>query len=228
MADVLARPRQTETRLSPIPLHPQSSTASPEQRTSAHPQSPLQASSAPQTRPQPQVQTQQPQTSAAIRYFQARRRYPLNITSDMHYSKSSNILHALLELPGVKKQDVQIKLSTCYFNHVKFLSVRAESFPVFDLPGAIESGTGTAAGADQAQTQDTSSGAKPTSSSINPDLRERRFGLLQRVIQVPSTTKVRVSYFSKPPLPHSFILPCKINHYFNCHPFLSYLFSLSG
>ena len=121
----------------------------------------------------------------------------------MHYSESSNILHALLELPGVKKQDVQIKLATCYFNHVKFVSVRAESFPVFDLPGTVGSGTGSTAGGDQTQTQtqDTSSGAKPTqtSLSINPDLRERRFGLLQRVIQVPSTTEVRVSHFSNPP-----------------------------
>jgi hypothetical protein len=199
------RPRQTEIRFSPI-SRPQSSTdqtqAAPQHRTSAHSQSPPQVPSTPQTT---QVQTQPPHvSSAAIRsYLQTRRRYPLNITSDMHYSKSSNVLHALLELPGVKKEDVRIKLGTCYFNHVKFISVRAESFPVFDLPGFVESGTGTAAGGsgDQTQTQDPSSGAKPTSSSINPDLRERRFGLLQRVIQVPSTTKVRVSYFSKTPPP---------------------------
>ena len=196
--------------------------APPQQHTSAHSQSPPQVSSTPQPQPQPQPQPPQTQTSssstpAAIRsYLYARRRYPLNITSDMHYSKSSNILHALLELPGIKKQDVQIKLATCYFNHVKFLSVRAESFPVFNIPGAVvvESGTGTGTsgggegggGGDQqpqsqtqSQTQDTSSGPKPaTSSGINPDLRERRFGLLQRVIQVPSTTKVRVSYFRNP------------------------------
>ena len=193
-----------------IPSRPQSSTdqtQTPSQRrTSAHSQSPPQAPPTPQTRPQPQVQTQPPQTSSAAVRSYLRRRYPLNITSDMHYSKSSNILHALLELPGVKKQDVQIKLATCYFNHVKFLSVRAESFPAFDPPGAVESGSGAGGGGDdgdqtQTQTQDSSSGAKPTSSNINPDLRERRFGLLQRVIQVPSTTKVRVSYFSKHPPP---------------------------
>ena len=80
-------------------------------------------------------------------------------------------------------------------NYVKYISVRAESFPVFDLPGAVESGTGTGGG-DQTQTQDASSGAKPiqTSPSIN---RKQRFGLLQRVIQVSSTTKVRVSYYSE-------------------------------
>ena len=196
------------------PSRPQSTDqtprASPQQPTSAHSQSPPQAPPAPQTRPQPQpqvVQTQQPPqtSSAAIRSFYLHSRRPLNITSDMHYSQSSNILHALLELPGVKKKDVQIKLSTCYFNHVKFVSVQAESVPVFDLPGAVESGTGASGGGsgDQAQAQVTSSAAKPaqTSSRISPDLRERRFGLLRRVIQVPSTTKVRISHFSKPPHP---------------------------
>ena len=149
----------------------------------------------------------------------------------MHYSQSSNILHALLELPGVKKKDVQIKLSTCYFNHVKFVSVQAESVPVFDLPGVVESGTGTGASGDKAQAQDTSSAAKPTqtSSSISPDLRERRFGLLRRIIQVPSTTKVRISLFSKPPRPFFlFILPCKINHYFQSPFFFLSLFSLGN
>jgi hypothetical protein len=236
IVDDWPRPRQTEIRFSPMtryPSRPQSSTdqtqAPPQQRTSPHSQSSPQAPPAPQTQPQPQVQTQPPQTSSAAIRSYTRRRYPLNITSDMHYSKSSNILHAVLELPGVKKQDVHIKLATCYFNHVKFISVRAESFSVFDPPGAVESGTGAGGGASgdqtQTQTQDTSSGAKPTqtSSSINPDLRERRFGLLQRVIQVPSTTKVRVSHFSKPL--HPFILPCKINHYFN-RPFFLFFLSL--
>ena len=115
----------------------------------------------------------------------------------MHYSESSNILHALLELPGAKKQDVQIKLVTWLINDVKFISVCAESFPV---PGVVESGTGTGGGSGyQNQSQDTSSGVKPTltNRSINPDLQERRFGLLQRVIQVSSTTKVGVFYFNE-------------------------------
>ena len=114
----------------------------------------------------------------------------------MHYSQSSNILHASLELPGVKKQDVQIKLATCYFNHVKFISIVAETTPVFDLPGVLESGSGTGSGGDQVQAQDTSSGTKQA--NINGDLRERRFGSLKRIIQVPSTTKVGVSYFGPP------------------------------
>ena len=42
-----------------------------------------------------------------------------------------------------KKQDVQIKLATWFFNDVKSISVHVESFPV---PGAVESGTGTGCG----------------------------------------------------------------------------------
>ncbi|KAF8804657.1 hypothetical protein BYT27DRAFT_7143328 [Phlegmacium glaucopus] len=193
-----ATPRQTEIGFSPMTRRASrqatSQTQAPSQQPpSAHSHSPPQAP--PSSNPQTQPQTQPPQaSSAAIRsYLHARRRYPLNITSDMHYSQSSNILHASLELPGVKKQDVHIKLATCYFNHVKFISVHAESNPVFDLPGAVESGTGTGSGA-----QDTSSETKQKRTSINPDLRERRFGSLKRVIQVPSTTKVRNSHFSNP------------------------------
>ena len=89
--------------------------------------------------------------------------------------------------------------ATWFFNDVKFISVRAESFPV---SGAVESGTGTGGGdgaGDQTQSQDTSGEARPTltSRSINLDLRERRFGLLQRVLQMSSTTKVRVFYFNE-------------------------------
>ena len=64
---------------------------------------------------------------------------------------------------------------------------------MFDLSGTSSGGGDQG----QGQGQDTSSGTRPTqtSSSINPDLRERRFGLLKRVIQVPSTTKVRISLF---------------------------------
>jgi len=201
------RPLQTEIGFSPMTRRPSRQSTSqtqapPQQATRAPSHSPPQA---PPSSNQPQVQTQPSQASSAtIRsYLLARRRYPLNITSDMHYSQSSNILHASLELPGVKKQDVHIKLATCYFNHVKFISILAESTPVFDLPGAAESGIGM--GGEGAQAQDTSSATKQTrtNTSINADLRERRFGLLKRVIQVPSTTKVRFSYFSKPPSPPS-------------------------
>src|SRR5882757_9697117 len=191
--DIVSRPRQPEIAFSPMTRRSQSTRSQTPalipQRTSAHSQSPPQAppsQTQPQPQPQPQEQTQPPQTSSALNpsHLHTRRRYPLNITSDMHYSQTSNILHASLELPGVKKQDVKIRLATCYFNHVKFISIVAESTPVFDLPGTVGSGSG---GGDQ--TQDTSSGTKSTqtSPSINPDLRERRFGLLRRLIQVPST-----------------------------------------
>ena len=191
------RPSQSQSTTSQTQVPPQQTTTGAQSQGS-----PQGSPSHSQTQPQVQTPTQPPQAPfATIRsYLQARRRYPLNITSDMHYSQSSNILHVSLELPGVKKQDVKIKLATCYFNHVKFISVLAESAPVFDLPGAI--------GGDQVQgqAQDTSSGTK---TSINPDLRERRFGLLRRIIQVPPTTKVRICYFSI--IPHPLSYPEKNN-----------------
>ncbi|KAF8156813.1 hypothetical protein B0H34DRAFT_658555, partial [Crassisporium funariophilum] len=81
---------------------------------------------------------------------------PLPILSDMHYSEDSHTLFASLELPGVKKHNVHVKLATCYFNHIKFVSVEAENAPVI----------------------------------VNPVLRERHFGMMRRVIQVPSHTKI--------------------------------------
>lgn len=92
---------------------------------------------------------------------------------------------------------------------------------MFDLPGVVGSGSG---GEDQAQAQDTSSGTKPTQTHpiINPDLRERRFGLLKRVIHVPSTTKVRDSHFSNPlPPPPLSPLALKKFPYFIHPPFIS-------
>ena len=73
---------------------------------------------------------------------------------------------------------------------------------MFDLPGLVRSGSGMGGGGDQAQAQDSSTSSGPkqtqTNTSINADLRERRFGSLRRIIQVPSTTKVRISRSSNP------------------------------
>jgi hypothetical protein len=57
----------------------------------------------PQNRPQPQEQMLPAQISSAaiLSYLYTCRRYPLDITSDTNHSKSSNILHAVLEVPGV-------------------------------------------------------------------------------------------------------------------------------
>ena len=41
--------------------------------------------------------------------------------------------HPLYSPRSSEKQDVQIKLATFYFNHVKSISICAGSFPVFDL-----------------------------------------------------------------------------------------------
>ena len=100
---------QIEIQFSPMtrrPSCPQSTTGQTQapfqQPISAHSQTPPpQAPPSSQTQPQPQLQTQLPQPS----YLLTRRRYPLNITFDIHYSQSFNILLLL--------QSCQIHQYTC-------------------------------------------------------------------------------------------------------------------
>ena len=41
----------------------------------------------------------------------------------MHYDAGSKIITAMLELPGMKKSELSIKLSTCVYNHVRQVTV---------------------------------------------------------------------------------------------------------
>ncbi|PPQ87957.1 hypothetical protein CVT25_001142 [Psilocybe cyanescens] len=61
-----------------------------------------------------------------------RSRVPItSIPTDMYYSPKTHILSASLELPGVKREHIHVRMGTCYFNHVKYVVVVAESMPVF-------------------------------------------------------------------------------------------------
>lgn len=53
------------------------------------------------------------------------------IRTDVHYSEQSNVLTAMLELPGVKKADLSLALRICPHSRVKQLSVSGKSGPVF-------------------------------------------------------------------------------------------------
>ncbi|CAA7269333.1 unnamed protein product [Cyclocybe aegerita] len=167
---------------------------------------------------------------------QTRRRGTSTIPSDMHYSDTDNTLTASLELPGVTPDNLRVTLGTCYFNHVRFVSVAAESRPPFGVPewGEEVAGKGSRSGvvqeggvsegpgegdeggeprdgpegeastptptpttqpqaSTQAQQQAQPSQPPPEKlhvkvGKVNPDVRERRFGLLRRMIQVPSYT----------------------------------------
>ncbi|KDR68402.1 hypothetical protein GALMADRAFT_257091 [Galerina marginata CBS 339.88] len=168
----------------------------------------------------------------------------------MSYSPTTHILTASLELPGVKREHLRVSLGTAYFNRVRYVSVVAESWPVFSAEyvlgagaeeggaegegGKAESGrdkekeniegegrsktpastTTTPAplarkGSDPwlqgiqelnmpkspaaaASSSSSSSPLKGVSRVVNPNLRERRFGVMRRVIQVPESTTVRL------------------------------------
>jgi HSP20 family molecular chaperone IbpA len=92
----------------------------------------------------------------------------------------------MLELPGVKKSEVRVTLSTCYYNRVKQVTVYGRTRPVFPVSAFPEGIDGP------------------------PDLtvRERKFGDFSRTFAVPSETKVRSFSSSSTPPPRTLcILP---------------------
>lgn len=93
------------------------------------------------------------------------------IRADVHYDPESQLLTAMLELPGVKKSDVRVTLSTCYYNRVRQLTVRGQTHPAFPIPMT-----------------------SPLQGSVGSDMtiRERRFGEFTRTFPVPANIKVRL------------------------------------
>lgn len=57
------------------------------------------------------------------------------IRTDVHYDFETRLLSASLELPGLKKNDISIVLSTCCYNGVKQVVVSGRSRPVFPSKG---------------------------------------------------------------------------------------------
>ncbi|KAI6158077.1 hypothetical protein BKA82DRAFT_996429 [Pisolithus tinctorius] len=57
------------------------------------------------------------------------------IRTDVHYDSETHLLSASLELPGLKKSDISIVLSTCYYNGVKQVVVSGRARPVFPGKG---------------------------------------------------------------------------------------------
>lgn len=100
------------------------------------------------------------------------------IRSDVYYDPDSKVLTAMLELPGVKRSDLRVTLSTCMYNRVRQVTVHGISRPVFP--------------------------ESQGHAMISPlhSVRERKFGLFTRTFAVPSDLKVSPcrSFFSLLPL----------------------------
>jgi HSP20 family molecular chaperone IbpA len=90
------------------------------------------------------------------------------IRTDSNYDPESKVLTAMLELPGVKKVDVRVTLSTCHYNGVRQITVSGHTDPVFAAPSAGGPGG-------------------------DLTVRERKFGEFIRTFAVPAGIKVRVS-----------------------------------
>jgi len=92
------------------------------------------------------------------------------IRMDTHYDPDTHLLTAMLELPGVRREDLSVRLSTCSYNGVRQIRVSGvvhPPFPALGGPGGLGEGV---------------SGVL---------VRERRYGPCSRVIPVPSDLKVR-------------------------------------
>jgi len=118
----------------------------------------------------------------------------------MHYSLPTHTLTCSLELPGVLAQHIRVSLATCFFNHVKYVAVSAESVPPFPEPvwgedvlrglrgeriwGVVGAGARSVGGGGEEHDR------LKIGQLVNPNMRERRFGILRRMIQVPAYTTV--------------------------------------
>jgi HSP20 family molecular chaperone IbpA len=57
------------------------------------------------------------------------------IRADVHYDAESKLLTAHLELPGLKKRDLSITLSTCLYNRVRQVVIAGRSKPTLPETG---------------------------------------------------------------------------------------------
>lgn len=84
-----------------------------------------------------------------------------SIRADVSYDTNHKVLTAALELPGVRRQDVNITLGTCLYNGVRQICISGRTVPASSMLG-----------------------------NIRP-VRERKFGEYSRIFAVPMDTKVR-------------------------------------
>ncbi|KIM78218.1 hypothetical protein PILCRDRAFT_75792, partial [Piloderma croceum F 1598] len=57
------------------------------------------------------------------------------IRADVHYDADSKLLTVHLELPGLKKRDLSITLSTCVYNRVRQVVIAGRSKPMLPETG---------------------------------------------------------------------------------------------
>jgi len=170
---------------------------------------------------------------------------PINICTDLHYSEDRRTLLASLEVPGVKRENLKVKLTSGNFHSSRYVSIEAVRDQIFPanyrpslLPKArdgkakesLQVGSPQDAADDDddqpSDEDDLASSAQVGKRSSDTSFmivrstlysRERRFGRMRRMIKVPDSTKVCCQSYPLPsPSPS---LSAK------CHPI--FLFPLS-
>ena len=92
------------------------------------------------------------------------------IRADVHVDHESKVFTALLELPGVRKDEVRVTLSSCSYNGVKQVTISGRTRDPF---ASSEGGRG-----------------------LGKIVRERKYGRFIRTFAVASDTKVRLIFES--------------------------------
>ncbi|TFK28502.1 hypothetical protein FA15DRAFT_665201 [Coprinopsis marcescibilis] len=101
---------------------------------------------------------------------------PYIIRMDTHYDTDTHVLTAVLEVPGVKREHLTVKLSTCAYNRVRQITVTGAVYPPLGIQPLINP----------------AAAATPAEASVTVQkliVRERKFGTFHRVIPVPADLK---------------------------------------
>ncbi|KAF7291937.1 hypothetical protein MIND_01219200 [Mycena indigotica] len=91
------------------------------------------------------------------------------IRTDTHYDSNTQILTAMLEVPGIKRQDIRITIGTTLFNRLRQVTVHGSSRACFP---------------------------PPIHRANTAALRERKYGKFSRAFPVPEDTRVCVPFIN--------------------------------
>ncbi|KAJ7593419.1 hypothetical protein C8J56DRAFT_1045874 [Mycena floridula] len=115
------------------------------------------------------------------------RRVRYSINMDSHYDPTTRVFSAAMELPGVRKPDLRVILSTCTWNSVRQVIVFGTIRPWHEITGPFSSavsGSSASTSALPVPSETRLSG----SSMIQIPVRERHYGAYTRNIVVPCGT----------------------------------------
>ncbi|KAJ7598441.1 hypothetical protein C8J56DRAFT_1157645 [Mycena floridula] len=119
----------------------------------------------------------------------APRRVRYSIRMDSHYDPTTGVFSAAMELPGVRKRDLKVVLSTCTWNSVRHICVFGTVRPYEDGITAPFSSAVSGSSASTSATVSAPSDPQPSGSSIiQIPVRERKYGDYTRNVVVPSGT----------------------------------------